>query len=46
MRFPVLSGRPAIFQVFFGFETSVPHFGHFAILISPYYRFDGIILIR
>jgi hypothetical protein len=31
MRFPALSGRPAIFHVFFGFATSVPHFGHLAI---------------
>jgi len=31
MRLPDLSGRPAIFQVFFAFETSVPHFEHLAI---------------
>jgi hypothetical protein len=34
MRFPALSGRPAIFQVFFGFATSVEHFGHLAIYYS------------
>jgi hypothetical protein len=45
MRFPALSGRPAIFQVFFGFETSVPHFGHLGIQFPPYYRFDAIRLI-
>ena len=32
--FPVLSGLPAIFQVFLG-ATSFPHLGHFAIFISP-----------
>jgi len=34
-----LSGRPAIFQVFVGFDTSVPHFGHLAIVFfsSVYY---------
>jgi hypothetical protein len=34
MRFPALSGLPAIFQDFLGLETSVAHFGHFAILFS------------
>jgi hypothetical protein len=31
MRFPDLSGRPAIVHFFFGELTVVPHFGHFAI---------------
>ena len=29
--FPLLSGLPAIFQVFLGLATSVPHLGHLAI---------------
>ena len=29
--FPFLSGLPAIFQVFLGVATSVPHLGHLAI---------------
>jgi len=35
IRFPDLSGRPAIFHVFFGDETIAPHFGHFAIQFPP-----------
>jgi hypothetical protein len=33
--FPVLSGRPAIFQVFLGLATSVLHFGHLAMHFPP-----------
>jgi len=29
--FPLLSGLPAIFQVFLGVVTSLPHLGHLAI---------------
>jgi hypothetical protein len=32
---PALSGLPAIFQLFFGLETSVAHFGHFAMFFPP-----------
>jgi hypothetical protein len=35
IRFPALSGLPAIFQDFLGVETSVAHFGHFPISIFP-----------
>jgi hypothetical protein len=31
VRFPFLSGLPAIFQVFFAVLTSFPQVGHFAI---------------
>ena len=31
---PFLSGRPAIFHVFLGVETSIPQPGHFAIYFS------------
>jgi len=34
--FPFLSGRPAIFQVFFGVDTSIPHLGHLAKLFHPH----------
>jgi hypothetical protein len=34
VRFPFLSGLPAIFQVFFAFLTSFPHLGHFAIYLD------------
>src|SRR4030042_534897 len=30
IRFPLLSGLPAIFQIFFGFLTAFPHLGHLA----------------
>jgi hypothetical protein len=47
MRFPALSGRPAIFQVFFGLATSVEHFGHFAMLFfPPYYSFHAFIIME
>jgi hypothetical protein len=35
---PLLSGLPAIFQVFFGVLTSFPHEGHLAIMI-PFQAF-------
>ena len=40
VRFPFLSGFPAIFQIFFAVLTSFPHFGHFAIIVPliPRYR--------
>ena len=40
VRFPFLSGFPAIFQVFFAVLTSFPHFGHFAIIIPLMPRYD------
>ena len=42
VRFPFLSGFPAIFQVFFAFLTSFPHLGHFAILLflDSWYRMN------
>jgi hypothetical protein len=46
MRFPALSGRPAIVHFFFGDETIDPHFGHFAISLSSMVRqFDGVQLM-
>jgi len=33
--FPVLSGRPAIFQLFLGLATSAPQFLHLAIHLPP-----------
>jgi hypothetical protein len=43
VRFPFLSGFPAIFQVFFAVLTSFPHFGHFAIIIPlmPLYHISN-----
>jgi len=32
--FPLLSGRPAIFQLLLGVETSIPHLAHFTISFS------------
>ena len=34
--FPLLSGLPAIFQVFLGVATSIPHLGHLAIKLPVY----------
>jgi hypothetical protein len=34
VRFPFLSGLPAIFQVFTGFLASFPQDGHFAMIIT------------
>ena len=39
--FPLLSGLPAIFQVFLGLATSIPHFGHLAIELPVYKVTDG-----
>ena len=36
VRFPFLSGLPAIFHVFFAFLTSFPQLGHFAISITSF----------
>ena len=33
---PLLSGLPAIFQVFLGVATSAPHLGHLAIILPIY----------
>ena len=33
--FPLLSGRPAIFQDFLSRATSAPHFGHLAMHLPP-----------
>jgi hypothetical protein len=38
---PLLSGLPAIFQVFLGVLTSFPHEGHLAIMI-PFQPLHGI----
>lgn len=37
--FPVLSGRPAIFQDFLGLATSTPHLGHLAMMSSPIFHY-------
>ena len=43
VRFPFLSGLPAIFQLFFKEAISAPHLGHFAINIPSFISLHGLL---